>query len=518
MPTHFWVLLLLLLTACSQPPSPTPSPIAEIVSPTSPPPTVQPTDTLVPTEMPSPEPTATAQPTATVTPLPTATTPPTETPTPVAELTFELLRNTSYPTTFVESGVVNLTDGEFQQVVSADSPLRAYARLSDIHAYGDLTGDGREDAAVILATNTGGTGVFYELFIVEMVENVPKTIDSTFLGDRVIIRAISIDDAEITLDLTQQGRGDALCCPSEEARLTYALEGREIMRTGEMTLSSAEVATAGHTVDAFMQTYLQDPTGLSSLDFVTDDLKTTIEVDTIAAVMGVTEPVASYFYGILQRGATAVRVKATINQTSVQNIFFDLDRIESAWLISNIDPAIPATTPLSANPCQLTTIEDSVVYTRPRVQSELFATLAADTTVILNAQTVTGWLGFEPGMAQAANTGVFRYRWFPPNGAYILSESCDNLPLVVAVQSNQCYTMPQSAVSVHEEADATSPLIATLPAGTSFAAVIERVDGWAKVDLMDSSLFLSEMGWISADALNLNGAACASITPVEVSE
>ncbi len=512
MPIRFWVLLLLLLSACSQTPPTTPSPTSEPATATLPLATV-----LPPTLTASPEPTATPQPTDTPTPQPTdppsptATQVPTDTPTPAAELTLALLRNGRYPTTFVDSGIVQLEDGEFQQIVSADSPLRAYARLSDVYALGDLNEDGRADAAVILATNTGGTGIFYELFVVEMVDNTASVVDSAFLGDRVIIRAMSIEDAVITLDLTQQGRGDAQCCPSEEAQFIYALENRVLMRTGETTASSAEISTAGSTVDAFMQTYLQDPTGLSSLDFVTEELQTEIATLGIAEVMGITESISSYFYGIQQRGALAVRVKATLNQSILQNIFFDLSRVGERWLIAAIEPATPATTALSENPCHLDTTNDNIVYDRPRAQSDLFATLPSDTTVILTAQTVTGWLGFEPGVAQAANTGVFRYRWFAPNGDYTLSASCDNLPLVVAVQATQCYTMPQTDVAVHEGADPASPIIAILPAGTSFAAIVERLDEWVQVDLMDSSLFQSQMGWISADTLNFNGATCADV-------
>lgn len=512
MPLRLWLILLLFLAACHQssPPSPT-------IEPTpSPQPTITPSQTV--TLLPTAAATAVivpASPTPTNTPSPTDTPQPTATQaataTPTVQLTFEQLRNSDYPTTFVESGVVQLTDGAFQQVVSADSPIRTYARISEIHAFGDLNDDGDDDAVVILATNTGGTGVFYELFVVEMIENRPRVITNTYLGDRVVIRALSIEDGMITLDLRQQGHGDALCCPSEEAQFVYALEDEEIVQTAVATATSAEVAIAGDTVNAFMQTYLQDPSGSSSLDFVTAEVQTDIETEGIAQLTGITEPIISYFYAIQQRGATAVRIKATLNQSTVQNIFFDLERVEDSWLIANIDHAQLATDAFGDNPCRLVTTVDSVVYERPRVQSGLFATLSADTSVVINAQTATGWYGFEPGMAQAANTGVFRYRWIPPDESHQLSESCENLPLVVAVQATQCYTMPQMAVVVYADADMTAETVTTLAAGTSFAAVTERVGEWAKVDLMDSSRFLNQVGWISADTLNLNGATCAEI-------
>ncbi len=519
-PIRLWLLFILVLTACGQLPRER-APLSTVTEPlTVLIPTPKPTEITFPTVAPSPSPTNTLEPTdtpqPTETPPPTATLEPTNTPTPMARLTFELLRNSPYPTTFAGSGAVQLTDGEFQQVVSADSPIRIYSRLSDVHAFGDLDGDGDREAAVILATNTGGTGIFYELFIVEMVENMPTIVDTVLIGDRVIIHAMSIDDEGMTLDLTQRGREDSPCCPSEEARLVYVLEEKVLVQTEEITVSSAEIATAGNTVNAFMQTYLQDPTGLSSLDFVTNKLKREIQAERIGELTGITEQVASYFYGIQQRGATEVRVKVTLNQSTVQNIFFDLARVENGWLISNIDRAQPATTAFSENPCHLKTTEDSVTYQRPRVQSGVFATLPAETMVILNAQTVTGWFGFEPGMAQAANTGIFRYRWFAPNGSYTLSETCENLPLAVAVQATSCYTMPQAEVVVRAEPNPDSAVVGTLSAETSFAALIERQDGWVRVDLMNSSLFLNETGWISAETLNLNGASCdAIIAPSE---
>jgi hypothetical protein len=158
----------------------------------------------------------------TATPTPTAL--PTLTPTPPPPpLALNALRNTEYSSEFADGNKIKLTDGKYQN--DAAHLLITFAPLN---ASGDLNGDGVDDAAVILASNTGGSGVFYHLAAVINRNGTPQHVASVLLGDRVKIEAMSIRSGTITLDMVVQGPQDPMCCPTQKTRQSYRLEGDKL--------------------------------------------------------------------------------------------------------------------------------------------------------------------------------------------------------------------------------------------------------------------------------------------------
>ena len=93
-------------------------------------------------------------------------------------------------------------------------------------AEGDLNGDGIADAAVLLAINTGGTGRFVQLAAVTNEAGEPVQKATSFLGDRVQIKSVSILDGRIKITMITHGAQDPLCCPSLEAQVEYRLQDR----------------------------------------------------------------------------------------------------------------------------------------------------------------------------------------------------------------------------------------------------------------------------------------------------
>lgn len=172
----------------------------------------------------SPLPTAgVAAPAATVTPAET----PTVVPAPPS-LTLEQLQNGTYLSDLVQGGKVTLTDGRFEGPI-AGTKFKATVTLSPQIASGDLNGDGLFDAAVILATNTGGTGIFRDLHAMLNREGQAVDVAAIVLGDRVQIKSLAIQEGEIVVDMMMHGPKDGLCCPTVEVVQTYKLQGHNLI-------------------------------------------------------------------------------------------------------------------------------------------------------------------------------------------------------------------------------------------------------------------------------------------------
>jgi hypothetical protein len=97
------------------------------------------------------------------------------------------------------------------------------------YAVGDLDADGVPDAAVLLATNTGGSGTFHDLAVMLNREGRPANAATAFLGDRVLVERLRILQGEIQLDLTMHGPADPMCCPSVEATRRFHLVDGELL-------------------------------------------------------------------------------------------------------------------------------------------------------------------------------------------------------------------------------------------------------------------------------------------------
>ncbi len=79
-----------------------------------------------------------------------------------------------------------------------------------------------------------------------------------------------------------------------------------------------------------------------------------------------------------------------------------------------------------AEPCMLTANLAVTAYRLPDGASDIFGTVSTGDTFEVLARTTGGWLGFDPGIAQAANIGLARHRWVQLN--ITLDPSC--LPMV----------------------------------------------------------------------------------------
>ena len=179
-------------------------------------------------------------------------------------------------------------------------------------------------------------------------------------------------------------------------------------------------------------------------------------------------------------------------------------RAEVNTQVQATETAKPAPTHTPSGVCELVTNSDATIFSRPDLSADVFSTVPAGFTTTAAGQTVSGWFGFDPGVAQAANIGPFRLRWIQPD-KFTLSGNCDGVPVVWAPPAGVCFNMPMADVAVRAEPGSAAPTLEVLTVG-QFAAVLGiNGSGWVKVDLAQGNTGSTTQGWIEQSTLNMNG-------------
>ena len=211
------------LSACSTATNP---PAAATPVFTAPPPSAVPTEaaptaaipTTAATNTPAPLPTATIiPPTATlIAPSATLAGP---------ALSLDQLRNATLTIQGADQKdhVINLKNGKFQQGSDPAQPGYISVTMGEKVAFGDLNGDGIDDAAFTTAENYGGSGTFVSVVAVLNQNGTPKAVATALIDDRPMLNRLEIKDGQLLVDATIHGPSDAMCCPSLPSKRAYRL-------------------------------------------------------------------------------------------------------------------------------------------------------------------------------------------------------------------------------------------------------------------------------------------------------
>jgi hypothetical protein len=130
-------------------------------------------------------------------------------------LTLDLLKNATYPSEYSPSGQAPLRDGEYEW---NQPPLRGRATFVDAAV-------GRQYTAVLIASSTGGSGVFTSLHLVTSANGAISAGPGLFLGDRQRIESFSIAGDRVRLSVITHGPTEPLCCPTQHETREYIVAG-----------------------------------------------------------------------------------------------------------------------------------------------------------------------------------------------------------------------------------------------------------------------------------------------------
>jgi heat shock protein HslJ len=159
--------------------------------------------------------------------------------------TLQELKNASYKGVEAAGGAFTLANGRWEgkpyEPGSASVPSVTFLR--DFRLAGDLDRDGAEEAVVLLAAGTGGTGEMTYLAVMGRPGGKLTNIATAPVGDRVQVRNAKVDGGRIVLDLVQAGENDAACCPGDLVTRTWGLSGAALkegapVKTGRLSIEA----------------------------------------------------------------------------------------------------------------------------------------------------------------------------------------------------------------------------------------------------------------------------------------
>jgi hypothetical protein len=143
----------------------------------------------------------------------------------VPPLTLRDLQNAEYPSQWPASGRARLVNGRFREPAAPGAATDILVRATEHYAFGDLDGDGAGDAVVVLESDPGGSGVFFDLVALLNRNGRAVALHPVPLGDRVQVNDVAIRNGNVQVDLVKHGPDDPQCCPSLDVSLPYRVEG-----------------------------------------------------------------------------------------------------------------------------------------------------------------------------------------------------------------------------------------------------------------------------------------------------
>lgn len=131
-----------------------------------------------------------------------------------------------------EASDIKVSGGKIEEK-SGDNYLRFDVQSID---YGDLNGDGKDEAVIITVCNTGGTGQFSEGYIYSIKNNKPVLTGRIAGGDRAGGGLVSakIENGLLVVESNEEG-GSGLCCPEFIVTNKFRLSGNKLIDAAKPT-------------------------------------------------------------------------------------------------------------------------------------------------------------------------------------------------------------------------------------------------------------------------------------------
>ena len=138
--------------------------------------------------------------------------------------------NMEYAIDITESGRAELINGYYEESAAPGSASKISVRLETPRVFGDIDGNGIEDAAFILRAEGGGSGTFSFLAVVLDYSGNRKVPDAVFIGDRILVEKVTIRDGEIRVEYLGRKEDESMSdTPGEKKVLVFRLSSGSVL-------------------------------------------------------------------------------------------------------------------------------------------------------------------------------------------------------------------------------------------------------------------------------------------------
>jgi heat shock protein HslJ len=146
----------------------------------------------------------------------------------------DTIKNINVLSKWIPSGAAQLVNGVYREKAGKDSSTDTIVRLTDKVIY-RTTGE-KKIALVILSTEPGGSGTFYDLAYLTREPEGWVNRDIYFLGDRVRIHSLWWKDDVIRIRMATRAPEDSMCCPTKEVEEAFRFEADRIVRVSSLPI------------------------------------------------------------------------------------------------------------------------------------------------------------------------------------------------------------------------------------------------------------------------------------------
>jgi heat shock protein HslJ len=114
--------------------------------------------------------------------------------------------------------------------------------LDQLIVQGDVNGDGKADAIVLLDDQARGSGHFVWVAAVLDALGKPTPSEALMLGDRIGVKSVKIDNGQVVADIVGQGTGDTACCGTWNIRKVLALKDGQLAEQSSQEISKVSLS------------------------------------------------------------------------------------------------------------------------------------------------------------------------------------------------------------------------------------------------------------------------------------
>jgi heat shock protein HslJ len=138
------------------------------------------------------------------------------------------LGNLTYENEIANFGKAALENGTFMESVMPGSASKNLVKIKGDPVYGVI--DNRRAAAVIIVTNTSGSGVFFDLAVITETIEADEVVSTINIGDRIVVDSIFFNNDTIFVDIETQAEGEPMVDHSKKETRKFLLDDKHDLR------------------------------------------------------------------------------------------------------------------------------------------------------------------------------------------------------------------------------------------------------------------------------------------------